>query len=82
LLLAAWYRDFFWVEYLNWKAAVTIILAGGAIAVGFEYWAMETESWAYTEDMPVVPYMEIGLSPLLQMMLLPLLTFWLSNHFT
>jgi flagellar biosynthesis protein FlhB len=24
VLLAAWYRDFFWVEYLNWKAELSL----------------------------------------------------------
>jgi hypothetical protein len=37
--------------------------------------------WQYTDAMPVVPYLATGLSPLLQMMLLPILTFWLSSRF-
>lgn len=78
LLLTAWYKDFYWIEYLNWKAATAIILIGGAVAIGFEHWAHETDAWAYTEKMPVVPYLQVGLSPLLQMMSLPLLTFIIS----
>jgi hypothetical protein len=77
-LFAIWYKDFFWITYMNWKIGTLLITAGGIIAVGFEYWAFESGTWAYTENMPIVPVLMTGLSPLLQMMLLPLLTFWLS----
>ena len=77
-LFSIWYKDFFWIKYLNWKNGLMLMLAGAAIALGFEYWAFENEVWAYTERMPVVAVLEIGLSPLLQMMLLPLLTLILS----
>ena len=78
-LVAIWYRDFYWFKYMNWKVALALMMLGGAIALGFEYWAFAIDYWAYTERMPVVPYLRIGLSPLLQMMLLPLLTFVLSD---
>lgn len=79
-LLAAWYRDFFWVEHLNWKAAALLVLSGALIAVGFELWAFETGTWAYSEKMPVIPFLQTGLAPLLQMMLLPLLTLCLVKR--
>lgn len=74
-LVVFWYKDLYWFRYMNWKVALILIMAGGAIAVGFEYWAFAIDYWAYAEEMPVVPYLGVGLSPLLQMMLLPLLTF-------
>ena len=77
-LFAIWYKDPFWIKYLNRKNGLLLMLAGAAVALGFEYWAFEYEVWAYTERMPVVGILEIGLSPLLQMMLLPLLTLILS----
>jgi hypothetical protein len=77
-LFAIWYKDFYWINYMNWKIVVVLIIIGGAIAVGFEQWAFEGQKWSYTDNMPIVPFTKVGLSPLLQMMLLPLLTFWLS----
>ena len=77
-LFALWYKDSFWIKHLNWKNGLVLMLVGAAIALGFEFWAFENEAWAYTERMPVVPALNIGLSPLLQMMLLPLFTFILS----
>ena len=77
-LFAFWYKEFFWIKHLNWKNGLVLMLLGAAVAVGFEFWAFENEVWAYTEKMPVLGVLEVGLSPLLQMMLLPLLTLILS----
>lgn len=80
-LLAAWYRDIYWIKSMNRKNILTLIFLGGAIAVGFEQWAIADEMWSYTDNMPVIPFLSAGLSPLLQMMLLPLLTFLISQRF-
>lgn len=76
-LFAALYKDFYWIKYINWKSAAVLVVLGAAIAVGFEQWAFDNETWSYKDNMPVV-FLSTGLSPLLQMMLLPLLTFILS----
>ena len=80
-LFASYYKDPFWIRSISWKAALVLILLGGVVAVGFEQLAHRENYWLYTDAMPVVPYINTGLSPLLQMMLLPLLTFWLSSRF-
>ena len=77
-LFALWFKNSFWIKHLNWKNGLLLMLVGAAIALGFEFWAFQNEVWAYTERMPLVPALNIGLSPLLQMMLLPLFTFILS----
>ena len=73
-LLAIWYKDFYWIKYINWKVATALVLLGGGIAVGFEQWAFNKNMWSYADSMPVV-FLNTGLSPLLQMMLLPLLSY-------
>ena len=75
-LLAVWYKDFYWVRYIKWESAAVLVLLGGGIAIGFEQWAFKNEMWSYTDRMPVV-LLNTGLSPLLQMMLLPFLTFYI-----
>jgi hypothetical protein len=69
---------FNWIKHLNWQTAALLILVGGAIAVGFEHWAFALEQWGYTNRMPVVPVINTGLSPLLQLMILPLMTYLIS----
>ena len=51
---------------------------GFAAAVGIEWFALHVlQRWAYTEQMPIVPGLAIGLTPVLQMLVLPPLTFWM-----
>lgn len=75
-LLSFWYKDFYWVQDLNWKSVAVLVFLGGGIAIGFEQWAFKNNMWSYKNNMPVI-FSGIGLSPLLQMMLLPLLTFYI-----
>jgi hypothetical protein len=44
------------------------------MAVAIEYWALATDRWTYA-GMPLVPYTQIGLLPLVQMLLIPPLVF-------
>jgi hypothetical protein len=78
VFFAWWFKSLNWIKHLNWKIAALLILTGGAIAVGFEQWAFALDQWNYTERMPVVPIINIGLSPLLQLMLLPLMSYLIS----
>ncbi|MGK7392896.1 MAG: hypothetical protein ACNS60_21260 [Candidatus Cyclobacteriaceae bacterium M2_1C_046] len=77
-LFVAWYKDFFWIRYINLKSAIILIIIGGGIAVGFEQWAFSRGMWSYTNKMPVI-FLSTGLTPLLQMMLLPLLSMYIAR---
>ena len=53
---------------------------GLAIAVLVEWVAVHwLQRWAYTEQMPVIPGLEIGVTPVVQMLLLPPLIFWIAG---
>lgn len=58
-----------------------LIFAGGAVATVVERQALRAGRWQYTERMPIVPILRVGLSPLLQLMIIPsivaLATRWL-----
>lgn len=41
---------------------------------------MVRESWAYSDLMPVVPFIETGLSPLLQWLIVSLVALWLARR--
>jgi len=51
-----------------------LLAAGAIIAVAIEFHALGTDRWAYTSLMPLVPYAEVGLSPFVQLLLLPYLS--------
>lgn len=59
----------------RWNHYVTAAVLGLATAVLVEHAALAAGRWSYTERMPVVSLLDAGLWPLLQMTLLPPLTF-------
>ena len=82
LFLATLLRGGKWDWSAPWDkgiAALVVVVALLAQAVG-EWFATTTGRWAYNQHMPVVPGLGVGLTPLLQMPLLILVTFWLANR--
>lgn len=52
---------------------------GLLLTIGLELAATKyLDRWQYSELMPVVPYLDVGLVPLAQWLILPPLTLWLS----
>jgi hypothetical protein len=63
----------------RWNIYATVAVLGLAYAALVEHAALAAGRWSYTERMPVVPMIGAGLWPLLQMTLLPPLTFWIAR---
>lgn len=54
-------------------------LLGAACAVAYEWRALGSGRWSYTDKMPVVPVLDVGLWPLMQLALLVPAAFWMAN---
>jgi hypothetical protein len=54
----------------RWNMYLTGALLGGVFASAFEWYSMSTNRWTYNERMPIVPILNVGLWPLLQLILL------------
>ncbi len=53
-----------------------VLLAGGGVGVAVEWiGARILQRWAYAPAMPVIPGLELGLVPVLQMIVLPVVVF-------
>lgn len=63
-------NNFGWVIVLNKKDIISLAVVGFFIAVGIEWRALLFGRWAYTIAMPIIPYLKVGLAPILQMTLL------------
>jgi hypothetical protein len=59
----------------RWNIYATVAVLGLAYAALVEHAALAAGRWSYSERMPLVPVLDAGLWPLLQMTLLPSLTF-------
>jgi hypothetical protein len=64
----------------RWNIYAAAGVLGLAYAVLVEHAALAAGRWSYTERMPVVSVLGAGLWPLLQMTLLPPLTFWIARR--
>ena len=67
--------------FAKWHGLDGILLSGLGfiLAATFEIVALTTHLWAYTPAMPHLPYLHVGLSPVLQFMLLIPLSFYLTS---
>jgi hypothetical protein len=72
-IIALLKNDFNWIAALNKKDIVILAVVGFLIAVGIEWRALLFGRWAYIGAMPILPYLKVGLTPVIQMtFLLPL----------
>jgi hypothetical protein len=69
------FRNIFWVKNLKWRQVVAVVLVGGIGAILSEIRHLSLGTWKYSEAMPIIPIVNVGLSPVLQFMILPLLTY-------
>lgn len=84
LALAAVHRDWFWVSnasvFRHPATWLITVLIGVLLAVSFELWAVHVaHRWQYA-SMPLVPLLRVGLTPVLQMVVIPLGTLFISNR--
>lgn len=71
-----------WGLRCRWNIYATGAVMGLAYAALVEHAALAAGRWSYTERMPVVPWLDAGLWPLLQMTLLPMLAFLFARWWT
>jgi hypothetical protein len=62
-----------WAGRAKAKDFIGLAIIGFFVALLVEYKALALDRWAYTPAMPIIPFFEVGFSPVLQMtILLPL----------
>jgi len=59
-----------WFQRSSGRAVTFTVLVGALIGMSVESWGLSTGRWQYTESMPRVPILDLGLVPLLQMPIL------------
>lgn len=69
--LALLWRDPAWPSKPRFARAFAVVVIGGGGAILVETLALELGWWSYTSEMPVLPLVRVGLTPVVQFMLLP-----------
>ncbi len=79
--LAVIFKNPFWIQRLKLHRMAIVVLFGGAGAVLSERRHLSLGSWEYDDSMPIIPFVNVGIAPVLQFMILPLLIYFLSLYF-
>lgn len=58
-----------------------VVLFGVILSVLIEIWALNIGRWSYNEYMPIIPYLSVGLTPVIQLGLLGYISFKIPDHF-
>ena len=72
------FKDFFWMQDLKLQRVFLLVLIGGGGAVLSEMRHLSLGSWEYDKSMPLLPFVKVGIAPVLQFKILPLLIYFLS----
>lgn len=85
--LAFVHRNPLWIAdrstYTHPATWVITLLLGILLAVSFELWAVYVDHrWQYAEAMPLIPVIKIGLTPVLQMLFIPIITLLFTSRFS
>lgn len=72
------FKNLFWIRDKKWQQIIIVILIGGLGAVLGEMRHLSIGSWAYADAMPIIPIINVGLSPILQFMILPIVVYIIS----
>jgi hypothetical protein len=71
-----------WTSNWTHSQILAIALISGVFALAIEWQALLDQRWHYSERMPIVPILDVGLWPLLQLPLLVPLSVVLSERIT
>jgi Na+-transporting NADH:ubiquinone oxidoreductase subunit NqrB len=73
------FKDVWWFKNGSLLRNLLIIGLGFGITFILELHALKTGRWVYSTLMPVIPFLNVGISPIFQMTILPLVVFYLVN---
>lgn len=74
IILTVLFLPFFYFDFFK-KRTWLIIPLGILVSVIIELYALHTGRWVYTQHMPLVPFLHIGLTPTIQLGLLGYLVY-------
>ena len=76
------YRNGLWAHPLTARRGFWLMVVGGTGAVVSEIAHLYAGNWAYTASMPLIPGIKVGITPVLQFTVLPVLIYSLSSYLT
>ena len=65
------YKNPYWAMKMSVQKILILVIMGGIGAILAEVRNVHSGNWAYSNDMPIIPGINVGLYPILQFMILP-----------
>lgn len=81
LILAIIHQDFYWLRRKNIWDLGFVFLVGFITATIVERQALAMGKWFYTQAMPIVPLLGVGLTPFIQLPLMSFFVYWLMRRY-
>jgi len=75
------YGNVYWTRHLPLHRITALMVTGGLGAIVAETLHTGRGSWSYADAMPLLPWVNVGLTPVLQFTILPLIIFWVFRKF-
>lgn len=72
------YKEPFWAKQMSSQRILLLIVVGFAGAVLAELRHTSAGNWSYSNSMPILPVLNVGVVPVLQFMLLPAFIYYFS----
>ena len=72
--VAAWVRTVSWIRHADTGRVASFCIVAFGLSTLIERHSVAATRWMYAPDMPIVPWLGIGLAPAAQWLFLPLLS--------
>ncbi len=72
------YKSSLWIKHLNYIRVILLVLTGCVGALLMELRHLHSGTWGYKQTMPLIPFVDVGVLPVLQFMRQRVL-YWLSH---
>lgn len=79
-LVSAIKKTYEWIHDATFSDYLMLVTLGCLIALFVEYKGIALHRWEYLPEMPIIPILGVGLSPVLQMAILLPITFFLTQR--
>lgn len=69
-----------WPASRNASVNISVVFGGLIYTIFSERINLAKGAWAYSDLMPVMPWLEVGLAPALQWLLIPVISLWIMQR--
>ena len=74
------FKEWNWTSKLSALKLTYLVIIGALVAILIEVISLQYERWAYSDLMPVIPKIEVGIISVIQIIILPFLSYIIGSN--